>query len=764
MSKLTDLELFQKCKQGDEDAASELYYRSCNIVMGTLRQRFVQLPVSVDLEDIFQESFLAALKSEFRGDSTFPTYLSSIAVNRVRRIMQVEGGLPKQVQLDSGIEGGVEIAESSESETDHQKLSAALSSLETLPKRVVTAKIYERIPDRQLAEELGMTEDSIRSLRYRTIKKLADLLELDAEMPLTGGLKATSLHPCPSIRIPRRSLMIAPSLEIIANCEAEGYSYQRQELSRFAELRETYAKNHVYRITPVSLWNAAAVGMTLDEIVDALKKFSRYEVDETVIEKIREPYSRFGKLTLVSEDSQLFLKGSAELISWLHSQKSISELTSKKTQDDELLMKARRRGHIKLALLGLGYPVIDRAGYVEGEHLDISLREITRKGKPFQFRKSQEEAIDAFLQTTDIVYGGSGIIVGPMGWGKTMVGIGAMCRLNTDTLIVCYERTAANSFMRQILDKTTLDDSLISIYAPKNEVVKPITLVTYTMLMAREGLFKARKWGLVIFDEAHLLPADEISIGAEVQATRKLALTGTFVRTDGKESHIFALVGPKKYEVTHEEARKARHIAEVVCSEIRVALDPSLQAVYAESDAQKRNALAAVNPAKYKVAEQILGYHLKRGERGVIIGRYLDPEMGNGHGLVELSKRLKLPLVSGRTPVPERIEIYDKFNEGKLQAFISSDVGSCAQDWPYAVFMIQVDGKYGTLPGEAQRVGRLLRNPTGKKVAFFYSLVTSDSRDIPFADKRRLFLTQQGYSYNIGNSFEEVLRLRGEDV
>ncbi len=405
---------------------------------------------------------------------------------------------------------------------------------------------------------------------------------------------------------------------------------------------------------------------------------------------------------------------------------------------------------------------MDLAGYTEGAALTLGLRSIARSGLPFHVRDYQREAADIYYAGGD-VRGGSGVIVLPCGAGKTIVGIASIAAIQRATLILTTSITAVKQWHREILDKTDLTEKDIAEYTGESKNIGPITLATYQILTHRPDrnedfphfkLFDERNWGLIIYDEVHLLPAPVFRVTAQIQARRRLGLTATLVREDGREADVFSLIGPKKYDVPWRELESRGWIAEATCTEVRVALPEPLRMEYAVAEWRNKYRIASENPAKDEIVARLLERYT--GHRVLVIGQYLKQ-------LRHLQKRFGIPLITGQTASSERELLYNQFRSGELRHLILSKVGNFALDLPDANVLIQVSGTFGSRQEEAQRLGRILRPKTGNEIAHFYTLATRDTRELDFAHHRQLFLTEQGYSYSIVDG-SELLAQRTENV
>ncbi len=522
----------------------------------------------------------------------------------------------------------------------------------------------------------------------------------------------------------------------------------------FAELEKSPERIHVYRLTPLSLWNAAAGGLKADEIVAILTDLSRYPIPLAVRKEIQDMVSRFGLLKLERESSGALLLSSCdplvleEIRALKHLKDYFLPVDRRPIDDGKLGVRPEYRGQVKLALMKLGYPVDDLAGYHAGRPFPISLRSELPDGRSFALRDYQREAVAAF-HAGGKASGGCGVVVLPCGAGKTIVGIGAMAAVGEECLVLSTNITALRQWRRELLEKTQLRPEEIGEYSSEAKEIRPVTLTTYQILTHRrtrtEGfrhfqLFSDHSWGLIIYDEVHLLPAPVFRFTAEIQATRRLGLTATMVREDGKENEVFSLIGPKKFDVPWRLLEGAGWIAEAGCVEVRTDLEDATRREYVVAGNREKFRIASENPRKVEVVKQLVERH--RGELILIIGQYIDQ-------LRILHRELGAPLITGKTPNREREDLYDAFRRGELTVLIVSKVGNFAIDLPDASVAIQVSGTFGSRQEEAQRLGRILRPKEDGGPAIFYSVVSRNSREQVFAERRQRFLTEQGYAYEI---------------
>jgi DNA excision repair protein ERCC-3 len=551
-----------------------------------------------------------------------------------------------------------------------------------------------------------------------------------------------------------RPLIVQGDRTVFLEVDHPDFVATQDRLMSFAELEKSPEYVHIYRITPLSLWNAAASGVDAVQILDFLQSHSKYPVPQGLRKEMEEFLGRYGQLKLVSTGEGLALESRspeiiAEVLALKHLREYLSEAEA--TNEDGALrvdVKPEYRGQLKVALIKVGYPVEDNAGYRTGAPLPVEFRDRLPGGESFALRSYQADAVEAF-HAGGRASGGSGVVVLPCGAGKTIVGIGVIERVAAQTLILSTNITALRQWRRELLEKTSLEEDQIGEYSGEQKEIRPVTLTTYQILTYRKQrsgefvhfkLFTARDWGLVIYDEVHLLPAPVFRLTAEIQATRRLGLTATLIREDGREDEVFSLIGPKKYDVPWRSLEEAGWIAGASCVEVRVEMDKDLHGAYALADNRGKFRLASENPRKFDVAREIVSRHV--GDRVLVIGQYLDQ-------LKRMEHELGAPLITGKTSNAERESLYGRFRSGALPVLIVSKVGNFAVDLPEANVAIQISGTFGSRQEEAQRLGRILRPKKDGGPAVFYSIVTRASRDQEFAERRQLFLTEQGYHYTI---------------
>jgi DNA excision repair protein ERCC-3 len=510
----------------------------------------------------------------------------------------------------------------------------------------------------------------------------------------------------------------------------------RHELAIFAELERAPEHIHTYRITRLGLWNARAAGHDAEFIIDSLKRWSKYPVPEGVEREIRSTIDRYGKLVIDRDEKGLRLTGSTpSILIEVASNRKISELLDERLEN-AYRVKDWARGQLKQELLKLGWPAEDHAGFTPGTPFEISLDQTL-----WQLRDYQKEAVAKFE------LGGSGVVVLPCGAGKTLVGAATMAEIKTNTLILVTNTVSARQWRDELLAKTSLREEDIAEYSGSTKDIGPVTIATYQILTTkRKGefahleLLNARDWGLIIYDEVHLLPAPIFKMTADLQARRRLGLTATLVREDGRESDVFSLIGPKRFDAPWKDIEAQGYIAPASCYEVRVSLPDEVRMDYAIADQDARFRIAATAAAKMPIIRELLKKH--SGEPTLIIGQYLDQ-------IEEVSQALGIPKLTGETPVDEREQLFAKFRRGDLTALVVSKVANFSIDLPEASVAIQISGAFGSRQEEAQRLGRLLRPKANGRSASFYTLVARDTVEQDFAQNRQRFLAEQGYSYEI---------------
>jgi len=525
----------------------------------------------------------------------------------------------------------------------------------------------------------------------------------------------------------------------------------RNSISRFSELEKSPEHIHTYRVTPLSLWNAAASGLNLEDIISSLETYSKYDIPATVHTTITEQMKRYGMLKLVMHNDELTLVSSDPvLINEILYNKKFQNYIIERPDENSLTVKKLFRGHIKQALIKIGFPVEDLAGYDDGDPFDVEIRPEGVDGIGVTLRDYQISAVNAFHQGGG-PEGGSGVVVLPCGAGKTIVGIGIMSLIKSATLILVTNTVALRQWKEELVNRSMVTEDMIGEYSGDKKEIKPITIATYNILTYRKNkkegfvhfdLFSSKNWGLIIYDEVHLLPAPVFRMTSEIQSKRRLGLTATLIREDGLESDVFSLIGPKKYDMPWKLLEKSNWIATALCTEIRIDLPEEKRIQYSVSKDREKFRIASENPRKTDIVKSILSHHIDANI--IIIGQYISQ-------LEEYKAIFGFPLITGSTPVADREELYRKFKTGEIKNLIVSKVANFSIDLPDANVAIQISGTFGSRQEEAQRLGRVLRPKKEDNFAYFYTIITSNSVEEKFAHNRQLFLTEQGYAYTIMN-------------
>ena len=548
---------------------------------------------------------------------------------------------------------------------------------------------------------------------------------------------------------PQNPLVIQSDKTVLLEVQNDQYEEARDALARFAELEKSPEYLHTYRITPLSLWNAAAAGMSAEAILAALERYSKYDIPSNVRVDIAEQISRYGRIRLTRRGDDLLLTSDdSALLAEIMRHRHIGPFLRAQVDAHTLVTDMAHRGRLKQALVAFGYPAQDEAGYVTGKPLPFQLRDMSVGGHPFGLRRYQADAANVFY-AGGAASGGSGVIVLPCGAGKTMVGMGVMAALQTATLILCPSTVAIRQWKAELLDKTSLAEDQIGEYSGLAKQVRPVTITTYQIVTYRPrrtgafphfALFNEEQWGLIIYDEVHLLPAPIFRLTADLQARRRLGLTATLVREDGHQEDVFSLIGPKKFDVPWKVLEQQGWIATAECHEIRLPLPDERRMEYALIEDRLKYHFAAVNPAKLDTLDQLLEKHTD--DNVLVIGQYLEQ-------IEKIAAHVQAPLIQGSTPIAERERLFAEFREGCVRVLVVSKVANFAVDLPDANVLIQVSGTFGSRQEEAQRLGRILRPKRNGLLAHFYTLVTRDTLDQDYAANRQLFLTEQGYHYDI---------------
>ncbi|MEO7235741.1 MAG: DNA repair helicase XPB [Lapillicoccus sp.] len=533
-------------------------------------------------------------------------------------------------------------------------------------------------------------------------------------------------------------LIVQSDKTLLLEVDHPGAEEARRAIAPFAELERAPEHVHTYRVTPLGLWNARAAGHDAESVVNALLTHSRYAVPQALLIDVADTMARYGRLTLEKDLTHgLTLRtNDRPVLEEILRHRKIQPLLGVRLDDLTVAVHPSERGHLKQELLKVGWPAEDLAGYVDGEAHPIALDTSTWSLRPYQ-----KQAVDGFWD------GGSGVVVLPCGAGKTLVGAGAMAAASATTLILVTNTVSARQWKDELLRRTTLTEDEIGEYSGARKEIRPVTIATYQVLTTRRkgvythlDLLDARDWGLIVYDEVHLLPAPIFRMTADLQARRRLGLTATLVREDGREGDVFSLIGPKRYDAPWKDIEAQGYIAPADCVEVRVSLPDGQRMAYAMSEPDERYRLASCSDAKDPVVQQLVEKH--RGEPTLVIGQYLDQ-------LDILAERLDAPIITGETSVAERQKLYQQFRVGEVQLLVVSKVANFSIDLPEASVAIQVSGTFGSRQEEAQRLGRVLRPKGDGRTAHFYTVVARDTVDAEFAAHRQRFLAEQGYAYRI---------------
>ncbi len=553
-------------------------------------------------------------------------------------------------------------------------------------------------------------------------------------------------------------LIVQSDKTLLLEVDHPGAEDARRAVAPFAELERAPEHVHTYRVTPLGLWNARAAGHDAEQVIDALVRHSRYPVPNALLVDIAETMDRYGRLTLELANPDLDGPGDPEVpldprtglaprrlvlrttdravLTEILRHKKIKPLLGDRIDADSISVHPSERGHLKQELLKVGWPAEDLAGYVDGEAHPISL-----VNDGWTMRPYQEQAVNGFWD------GGSGVVVLPCGAGKTIVGAGAMAKSGTTTLILVTNTVAARQWRDELLARTSLTEDEIGEYSGSRKQIRPVTIATYQVLtLRRKGIYPhldlldARDWGLILYDEVHLLPAPIFRMTADLQARRRLGLTATLVREDGRESDVFSLIGPKRFDAPWKDIEAQGYIAPADCVEVRVSLPEPMRMAYAVAEPEERYRFASCASDKDAVVQRLVERHA--GAQTLVIGQYIDQLEG-------LAARLDAPLITGSTTVAERQKLFGQFRDGTVALLVVSKVANFSIDLPEASVAIQVSGTFGSRQEEAQRLGRVLRPKGDGRTAHFYTIVSRDTVDADFAAHRQRFLAEQGYGYRI---------------
>ncbi|HET9827572.1 MAG TPA: DNA repair helicase XPB [Nocardioidaceae bacterium] len=533
-------------------------------------------------------------------------------------------------------------------------------------------------------------------------------------------------------------LIVQSDKTLLLEVDHERSGECRKAIAPFAELERSPEHMHTYRLTPLGLWNARAAGHDAEQVVDTLLSFSRYAVPHALLVDIAETMSRYGRLRLDKHPVHGLVLTSTDrpVLEEVLRARKIKPMVGARLDEQTVAVHPSERGNLKQALLKIGWPAEDYAGYVDGEAHAIELDETEWTLRPYQ-----RQAAESFW------HGGSGVVVLPCGAGKTLVGAAAMAHAKATTLILVTNTVSARQWKDELVRRTSLTEDEIGEYSGTKKEIRPVTIATYQVMTTRRKgvyahleLFDAKDWGLVIYDEVHLLPAPIFRMTADLQARRRIGLTATLIREDGREGDVFSLIGPKRYDAPWKDIEAQGYIAPADCVEVRVSLPEGERFVYATAEPDERYRLASCTSAKTRLVEELVAKH--KGEPTLVIGQYIDQ-------LDELGERLDAPVIKGETRVKERERLFNAFRHGELDLLVVSKVANFSVDLPSAAVAIQVSGSFGSRQEEAQRLGRLLRPKADKSAARFYAIVSRDTVDADFAQHRQRFLAEQGYAYRI---------------
>jgi DNA excision repair protein ERCC-3 len=540
------------------------------------------------------------------------------------------------------------------------------------------------------------------------------------------------------VPVPNGPLIVQSDKTLLLEVDHDQSDACRRAIAPFAELERAPEHVHTYRLTPLGLWNARAAGHDAEQVVDVLLEYSRYPVPHALLVDVAETMARYGRLQLVQDPVHgLVLHAlDAAVLAEVTRSKRTAGLLGAQIDATDVAVHPSERGHLKQVLLKLGWPAEDLAGYVDGEAHPIDLDQ-----DGWHLRPYQEQAVEGFW------HGGSGVVVLPCGAGKTLVGAGAMARSKTTTLILVTNTVSARQWRDELVKRTSLTEDEIGEYSGARKEIRPVTIATYQVLTTkRKGVYThlelldARDWGLIVYDEVHLLPAPIFRMTADLQARRRLGLTATLVREDGREDEVFSLIGPKRFDAPWKDIESQGYIAPAECVEVRLTLPDNERMAYATAEPEEKYRFASTAAGKNRVVERLVAKH--PGEQTLVIGQYLDQ-------LHELADHLKADLITGETTVRERQRLFDAFRAGEISTLIVSKVANFSIDLPEAAVAIQVSGSFGSRQEEAQRLGRIMRPKGDGRTAHFYTVVARDTIDQDFAAHRQRFLAEQGYSYTI---------------
>ena len=540
-------------------------------------------------------------------------------------------------------------------------------------------------------------------------------------------------------------LIVQSDKTVLLEIDHEQAQEARTALAPFAELERAPEHVHTYRITPLALWNARAAGHDAEQVMDVLETYSRFPVPQPLLIDIADTMDRYGRLQLIKHPAHGLVLETTDraVLTEIRRHKKIKPMLGAEIDEDSIVVHPSERGRLKQELLKVGWPAEDLAGYVDGEAHPI---ELSQEHEKWQLRDYQEMAADSFWE------GGSGVVVLPCGAGKTMVGAASMAKAKATTLILVTNTVAGRQWKDELVRRTSLTEDEIGEYSGEKKEIRPVTIATYQVVTRKSKgeyraleLFDSRDWGLIIYDEVHLLPAPVFRMTSNLQSRRRLGLTATLVREDGREGDVFSLIGPKRYDAPWKDIESQGWIAPADCTEVRVQLTEAERMVYATAEQSDKYRLAATTPTKTKVVRKIMEMH--PDEPTLIIGAYIDQ-------LEEIAEELDVPVIDGKTGNAKREKLYQQFRDGELKTLVVSKVANFSIDLPGASVAIQISGTFGSRQEEAQRLGRILRPKPDGGGAFFYSIVARDTLDADYAAHRQRFLAEQGYGYRIIDSFD----------
>ncbi len=548
-----------------------------------------------------------------------------------------------------------------------------------------------------------------------------------------------------SVGIGNGPLIVQSDKTVLLEIDHEQAQEARTALAPFAELERAPEHVHTYRITPLALWNARAAGHDAEQVMDVLETYSRFPVPQPLLIDIADTMDRYGRLKLIKHPAHGLVLETTDraVLTEIRRHKKIKPMLGAEIDEDSVVVHPSERGRLKQELLKVGWPAEDLAGYVDGEAHPI---ELSQEHEEWQLRDYQEMAADSFWE------GGSGVVVLPCGAGKTMVGAASMAKAKATTLILVTNTVAGRQWKDELVRRTSLTEEEIGEYSGEKKEIRPVTIATYQVVTRKSKgeyraleLFDSRDWGLIIYDEVHLLPAPVFRMTSDLQSRRRLGLTATLVREDGREGDVFSLIGPKRYDAPWKDIESQGWIAPADCTEVRVQLTEAERMVYATAEQSDKYRLAATTPTKTKVVRKIMEMH--PDEPTLIIGAYIDQ-------LEEIAEELDVPVIDGKTGNAKREKLYQQFRDGELKTLVVSKVANFSIDLPGASVAIQISGTFGSRQEEAQRLGRILRPKPDGGGAFFYSIVARDTLDADYAAHRQRFLAEQGYGYRIVDSFD----------